>query len=185
MPQKELCGHRSPPGVSLARKDGLVTREEAINDTILRPTLSQTTSPPILLLFGSIIALLRSVSFHCRRKWISSVYAYMPSFVSFPPPTPSHPLGHHGAPSRAPGALQLFPLAIYFTHGKCIHVNAALSTHPPLPFPTMPPRLSLYWRLYAFPSSVNLLSVLIGPIQPPKNHLLSPKRPTSPLPLPY
>lgn len=56
VPRKELCGHRSPPGVSLARKDGLVTREEAINDTILRPTLSQTIAPPILLLllFGRV-----------------------------------------------------------------------------------------------------------------------------------
>lgn len=45
-----------PPGVSLARKDGLVTREEAINDTILRPTLAQTIVPPVLLLllFGGV-----------------------------------------------------------------------------------------------------------------------------------
>ena len=40
------------------------------------------------------------IGFCCTRKWISYVYTYIPSLLSFLPPTPDPvPLGHHRAPS--------------------------------------------------------------------------------------
>ena len=42
------------------------------------------------------------VGFCCTTVWLSYQYTHTPSLLSLSPPTPSHPLGHHRAPSWAP-----------------------------------------------------------------------------------
>ena len=57
-----------------------------------------------------------------------------PSCVSLPPSL-SHPLGGHKAPSRCPCAIQLLPTSYLFYIWQCIYVHATLSLRPSLPFP--------------------------------------------------
>ena len=44
------------------------------------------------------------------------IYIYLPSLLDFPPSPHPTPLGHHGAPSWAPCAIQQLSLVIWFTH---------------------------------------------------------------------
>jgi len=74
------------------------------NSTLVR--LSQGKEPiRVHLLFFNWgrVALQCRVTFYYTMRWISYMYTYNPSLLSFPPtlPHPS-PLGQHRAPSRAP-----------------------------------------------------------------------------------
>ena len=55
-----------------------------------------------------------------------------PSCISFPPPTPSPPLGCHWAPGWAPCTTQQLPISSLFHTWSCIYFNVT-SSHPLLP----------------------------------------------------
>ena len=73
------------------------------------------------------------------------MYAYIASLLGLAPASahPS-PVGHHGAPSWAPCALQLPAAGYVFYTWECTYVSAALSVHPILSFPPCAHKSILY-----------------------------------------
>ena len=69
----------------------------------------------------------------CAAKWISYMYRYNPFLLGLP----SHPSGHHRAPSWAPCAFSRFSLAISFTRGS--HIPTPISQSPTLHVHTFVP----------------------------------------------
>ena len=54
------------------------------------------------------------VSFCCTATWISYKYLYIPSLLSLPSTSPSHPFCHHRALSWAPCVIQELPITYLF-----------------------------------------------------------------------
>ena len=64
----------------------------------------------IFLTYWKIIVLQCRVSFCCTMKWINSIFTCIPiSWASLQPQPHPTPLGHHGAPSWDPCAMQQVP----------------------------------------------------------------------------
>ena len=91
----------------------------------------------------SIIALQYCASFSHKKRWISYVCTYIPFLLSLLPSIPTRPsrLGHHRAPSWAPGPYSSLPLATCFTHSN-VYMSVTLSACLTLFFPlTVSPSL--------------------------------------------
>ena len=109
------------------------------------PPLSPHKAPQVWRLYfkfffnQSTIALQCCVGSGCTTTRISYMYTYIPSLLNLRPNPYPTPIGHHRAQSRPvvpPGASHY---ALYTQ--ECVHVSAALSTHPHpllLPAPVSP-----------------------------------------------
>ena len=96
----------------------------------------------------SIIALQCRVSFCCTTSisYMYTYYTYIPSFLSLAHTSPpSHPLGHHRAPSCAPCAIQQPPLAAL---RMVVYIRqCTLNLSHPLPFLPCVHKCVLYIRV--------------------------------------
>ena len=110
--------------------------------------------------FWNIIALQCCVSFCHITAWITYMYAYIPSLLSFhPPPHPT--LGHRRALSWAPSAHSSFLLTVYVTHGG-VYMSAPLSPSvPPSPSPVVSTVCSLCLHLYFCPTNRFICNIFL------------------------